>query len=48
MDKIIEALSNNGFATADYLVFAIYIIILVSMGMFLSRSKKGEERSSTD
>ena len=48
MDKIIEALSNNGFATADYLVFAIYIIILVSMGMFLSRSKKGEEKSSTD
>ena len=48
MDKIIEALSNNGFATADYLVFAIYIVILVGMGMFLSRSKKGEEKSSTD
>ena len=28
MNKIIEALSNNGFATADYLVFIIYIIIL--------------------
>ena len=48
MDKIIEALSNNGFATADYLVFVVYIIILVGMGLFLSRSKKGEEKSSTD
>ena len=48
MNKIIEALSNNGFATADYLVFVIYIIILVGMGLFLSRSKKGEEKSSTD
>ena len=48
MDKIFEALSNNGFATADYLVFAVYIVILVGMGLFLSRTKKGEEKSSTD
>ena len=48
MNTIIEALSNNGFATADYLVFVVYIIILVSMGIFLSRGKKGEEKSSTD
>ena len=48
MDKIYEALSNNGFATADYLVFAVYIVILVGMGLFLSRTKKGEEKSSTD
>jgi len=48
MDKIMQALSNNGFATADYLVFILYIIILVGMGIFLSRSKKGEEKSSTD
>lgn len=48
MNTIIEALSNNGFATADYLVFVVYIIILVSMGFFLSRNKKGEEKSSTD
>ena len=48
MNKITEALSNNGFPVADYLVFIIYIIILVGMGLFLSRSKKGEEKSSTD
>ena len=48
METIINALSNNGFATADYLVFVFYIIILVAMGIFLSRGKKGEEKSSTD
>lgn len=48
MDKILQALSNNGFETIDYLVFVAYIIILVSLGIFLSRGKKGEEKSSTD
>ncbi|MCQ2227370.1 MAG: sodium/solute symporter [Bacteroidales bacterium] len=46
--SVIEALSNNGFETIDYIVFAVYIVILVGMGMFLSRGKKGEEKSSTD
>ena len=46
--ELLEALKNNGFATADYLVFAAYIVILVGMGIFLSRGKKGEEKSSTD
>ena len=45
---ILEALKNNGFETADYFVFAAYIVILVGMGIFLSRGKKGEEKSSTD
>ena len=48
MDKILTALSNNGFATVDYIVFAGYIVLLVALGLFLSRSKKGEEKSSTD
>jgi len=48
MNSIIEALSHNGFAMADYLVFGLYIIILVGLGIFLSRGKKGQEKSSTD
>ena len=48
MDKILSALGSNGFETIDYVVFAAYIVLLVGLGMFLSRSKKGEEKSSTD
>ncbi|MBE6283036.1 MAG: sodium/solute symporter [Mediterranea massiliensis] len=46
--EILEALKNNGFETADYFVFIAYIVILIGMGIFLSRGKKGEEKSSTD
>ena len=46
--SIIEALKNNGFHTVDYLVFVAYIVILVGLGFFLSRGKKGKEKSSKD
>jgi len=46
--SVLEALKNNGFETIDYAVFVVYIIILVGLGVFLSRGKKGEEKSSTD
>ncbi|MBQ3688291.1 MAG: sodium/solute symporter [Bacteroidales bacterium] len=46
--SIWDALSNNGFTGWDYGVFVLYIIILVGMGIFLSRGKKGEEKNSTD
>ena len=45
---ILEALKNNGFATVDYIVVIFYILLLVGLGLFLSRTKKGEEKSSTD
>lgn len=46
--KIIEALQNNGFATVDYLVFVFYIIVLVGLGLLLSRNKGGKEKDSKD
>ncbi|MCQ2973969.1 MAG: sodium/solute symporter [Bacteroidales bacterium] len=46
--SIIEALQNNGFKPADYVIFGLYILCLVGLGIFLSRGKKGEEKSSTD
>ncbi len=48
MGSISEALANNGFTGWDYGVFILYIVILVGMGIFLSRGKKGEEKSSKD
>ena len=46
--SVIEALQNNGFKTIDYVVFAAYIVLLVGLGIFLSRNKKGEEKTSKD
>ena len=46
--NILDALKNNGFETIDYVVVLIYVVLLVGLGLFLSRSKKGEEKSSND
>ena len=46
--NLIEALQNNGFAMIDYAIFVLYIILLVGLGFFLSRSKDGKEKSSSD
>ena len=47
-NSIIEALSNNGFKTIDYVVFVAYLAILIFLGFFLSRSKNGKEKDSKD
>lgn len=46
--SVIESLQNNGFETIDYIVVLLYIVLLVGLGIFLSRGKKGEEKSSND
>jgi SSS family solute:Na+ symporter len=39
---------NSGFETLDYVVFALYVVIIVAVGLYLSRGKKGVERSGED
>ena len=39
---------NAGFETLDYIIFALYVLIIVSVGLYLSRGKKGQERSGED
>lgn len=46
--SILEALQNNGFATVDYIVIAIYLVLLVSLGWIVSRGKKGKEKNAND
>ncbi len=48
MGQIFESLKTNGFATVDYIVFIAYLVILVALGLFLSRNKNGKEKSSND
>jgi SSS family solute:Na+ symporter len=36
------------FGTLDYIVFIAYIIVIVSLGLYVSREKKGHERNSQD
>lgn len=39
---------NSGFETLDYIIFVLYVVIIVAVGLYVSRSKKGVERSGED
>ena len=39
---------NTNFGTLDYIVFTMYAIIILSVGLWVSRSKKGETKSTED
>ena len=48
MNSISEAISQSGFQPIDFVILVVYLILLVSLGMFLSRSKDGKEKSAND
>lgn len=39
---------NAGFTFIDYVVFALYAVIIVGIGLWVSRTKKGEDKTSSD
>lgn len=39
---------NNQFQWPDYLVFGIYALIIISVGLYVSRTKKGKEKTAED
>jgi SSS family solute:Na+ symporter len=45
---VLTALQNSGFKTIDFVILVIYLIVLVSLGLFLSRNKDGKEKSAND
>jgi SSS family solute:Na+ symporter len=48
MNSISQAISQSGFETIDFVILVVYLCLLVGLGMFLSRSKDGKEKSATD
>lgn len=39
---------SSGFQTIDFIILAVYLVVLVGLGLFLSRSKDGKEKSAND
>lgn len=48
MNNITQALASSGFKAVDFLILLAYLVILVSLGLFLSRNKKGKEKTAND
>ena len=48
MNNISEAIATSGFKTIDFVILICYLILLVSLGLFLSRNKDGKEKSAND
>lgn len=39
---------NQNFATIDFIIFGIYAIVIIGVGLFVSRTKKGTEKTAED
>lgn len=48
MNSISEAISQSGFKSIDLIILVLYLVLLVSLGLFLSRNKEGKEKSAND
>ncbi|PKP14901.1 MAG: sodium/glucose cotransporter, partial [Bacteroidetes bacterium HGW-Bacteroidetes-23] len=39
---------NTGFETLDYVVFVCYAILILGVGLWMSRDKKGHQKNAED
>ncbi len=39
---------NTGFTTLDYLIFIAYALLIIGLGLFVSRTKKGKKKTTED
>ena len=46
--NIFQQIAASGFKTVDLIVVLVYLVVLVSLGLFLGRTKKGTEKSAND
>ncbi|MBQ9640281.1 MAG: sodium/solute symporter [Bacteroidaceae bacterium] len=47
MNTFAEALASSGFKTLDFIILCVYVILIVSIGMFLLRNKSELEKSAS-
>jgi SSS family solute:Na+ symporter len=41
-------MGNSGFMTIDFIIVGVYMVLLISLGLFLSRNKKGVDKTAND
>ena len=46
--SILDQISASGFRTIDLVIVLIYLAVLIFLGLFLGRNKKGQEKSAND
>ena len=46
--NIMDQIAASGFRTIDLVIVLIYLAVLIFLGLFLGRSKKGEQKSAND
>ena len=46
--NVLDALQSSGFKAVDFVILSVYLLVLVGLGLFLSRSKDGKEKSAND
>ena len=39
---------NTSFESLDYIIFALYAVVILGVGLWVSRTKKGEEKNAED
>ena len=39
---------STNFSALDYVVFGLYVLLIVGIGLWISRTKKGEEKTADD
>lgn len=46
--SILQQISASGFRTIDLVIVLIYLAVLIFLGLFLGRNKKGQDKSAND
>ncbi len=48
MNKFAEAIVSSGFQTLDFVILTVYVILIVSLGLFISHDRGDKEKSARD